>query len=177
MKIYLAARYSRHDEMQGIRDVLRTLGHDVTSRWIDCHTDVVGDFTASFTPEVLNQRPEACAPLGQHDLDDLDVADTVISFTSNGTGKGGRHVEFGYALAKGKRCIVVGPREHVFHTLAQVEWYPDWPSLTFVLAEPLTLSWTTVQNDPGCTVCGRDNRNGTHDALELAGHLRHSFTA
>lgn len=28
---------------------------------------------------------------------------------------------------------------------------------------------------PGCTVCGRDNRNGTHDALELTGHLHHTF--
>jgi hypothetical protein len=29
--------------------------------------------------------------------------------------------------------------------------------------------------DPGCTLCGRDNRNGTHDALERTGHLGHSF--
>jgi hypothetical protein len=26
-----------------------------------------------------------------------------------------------------------------------------------------------------CTECGRDNRNGTHDALELTGHLNHTF--
>lgn len=29
--------------------------------------------------------------------------------------------------------------------------------------------------DPGCKVCGRDNRNGTHDALERTGHLSHTF--
>lgn len=29
--------------------------------------------------------------------------------------------------------------------------------------------------DPACTVCGRDNRNGTHDALERVGHLSHRF--
>lgn len=31
------------------------------------------------------------------------------------------------------------------------------------------------QYDPGCKVCGRDNRNGTHDALERTGHLSHTF--
>jgi hypothetical protein len=138
MRAYLAARYGRHDEMRGVRDVLQgALGIEVTSRWIDCHTDVVGDFTSSFTPEVLNARPEDCAPLGQHDLDDIDRADMVISFTSNGTGKGGRHVEFGYGLALGKRCIVVGDREHVFHTLKQVEWYPDWPRLVMALTDEM----------------------------------------
>jgi hypothetical protein len=30
---------------------------------------------------------------------------------------GGRHVEFGLALAQGKRVIIVGPRENVFHYL------------------------------------------------------------
>ncbi len=138
MRIYLAARYSKHDEMQGVRDVLEgTLGHEVTSRWIDCHTDVVGDFTSSFTHEFLNAHPEKCAPLGQHDLDDIDRADTVISFTyppGEDGGKGGRHVEFGYGLALGKRMILVGPRQHVFHTLQAVEWFPDWPRLVMGLS-------------------------------------------
>lgn len=31
--------------------------------------------------------------------------------------------------------------------------------------------------DPECTVCGRDNRNGTHSALERFGHLSHAFAA
>lgn len=125
-KAYLATRYSRHPEMREAREVLATLGVEVTSRWIDCHTDVVGDFTSSFTPEVLNERPADCAPLGQHDLDDIDAADMVISFSCDGSGKGGRHVEFGYGLARGKRMILIGPREHVFHALRDVEWYLDW---------------------------------------------------
>jgi hypothetical protein len=133
MKIYLAARYSSHPEMRGVRDVLEALGHTVTSRWIDCHTDVVGDFTSSFTVETLAEKTGECAPLGQHDLDDLDAADCVISFASTG-GKGGRHVEFGYALAKGKRMVLVGPRENVFHTLSQVVHYPDWPHLVMALS-------------------------------------------
>lgn len=133
-KVYLAARYSRHPEMRGYRDDLEAMGHKVTARWIDCHTDVVGDFTSSFTQEFLNANPEKCGPLGQHDIDDLDAAEWVISFTGGGL-KGGRHVEFGYALATGKRLVVVGPRENVFHTLASVEHFEDWPAARAALAE------------------------------------------
>lgn len=134
-KIYLAARYSRNEEMRGIRDVLSTaLGHTVTSRWIDLHPDAVGDFGTSFDHDALNSRPDECAPLGQHDLDDIDSADWVISFTCGSGGKGGRHVELGYAMAKGKRLFVVGPRENVFHTLPAVEHHLTWRSLVIALS-------------------------------------------
>lgn len=70
-----------------------------------------------------------------HDLEDLRAADTVISFTDEkGGGKGGRHVEFGVALALEKRLILVGPRENVFHTLPEIEHYPTWRSLAIVMA-------------------------------------------
>jgi hypothetical protein len=48
------------------------------------------------------------------------AADAVIIFTeipNTVLATGGRHVEFGLALAQGKRVIVVGPRENVFHYL------------------------------------------------------------
>jgi hypothetical protein len=47
-------------------------------------------------------------------------ADAVIIFTeipNTVLATGGRHVEFGLALAHGKRVFVVGPRENVFHYL------------------------------------------------------------
>lgn len=31
-------------------------------------------------------------------------------------------------------------------------------------------------NEPICAICGRDNRNATHTALEAYGHLAHPFT-
>lgn len=34
---------------------------------------------------------------------------------------------------------------------------------------------TETFDDPGCLFCGRDNRNGTHKALEML-HLDHPFT-
>ena len=48
------------------------------------------------------------------------AADGVIVFTgmpNSVLATGGSHVEFGLALAQGKRVIVVGPRENVFHYL------------------------------------------------------------
>ena len=128
--IYLASRFSRNDEMRGVRDVLVGLGHTVTSRWIDLHG---GDQQESAAAEVLNSDPASVAHFGQHDLADIDGADTLISFTGSG-GKGGRHIEFGYGLARGMRMIVVGPRENIFHTLPQVEHYENWKQLAYAFS-------------------------------------------
>jgi hypothetical protein len=127
MKIYLAARYSRHDEMRGVRDFLeKALGHKVTSRWIDLHG---GDQLESAAQEVLNSDPESVAHFGIHDIEDVSFTDKA------GGGKGGRHVEHGLALGLGKRVIVCGPRENIFHTLPQVEHYPDWSHLVLALSD------------------------------------------
>lgn len=127
MKIYLAARYSRNPEMRLCRDALAAAGHIVTSRWIDQHE---GELEESFTPERLDAEPEFCGRFARVDVDDLVSADIVVSFTGNGGGgKGGRHVEFGIAAALGKRLILVGPRENVFHCLPAVEVVQDLESL------------------------------------------------
>jgi hypothetical protein len=117
--------------MRSARDILVALGFEVTSRWIDQHN---GRLEASYTLEKLNADPDECGLLGEHDVADLVAADTVISFTSaDGGGKGGRHVEHGLALGLGKRVIVCGPRENIFHTLPHVEHYPNWDRLVAAL--------------------------------------------
>lgn len=132
-KIYLAARYSRNAEMRGVRDVLVALGFEVTSRWIDQHG---GNLLESVVAEKLNANPAGCAHYARIDLEDLEAADMVISFTSaDGGGKGGRHIEFGYAIGRGKPVLICGPRENVFHTLAGVQCFPDWPHMLAHLAE------------------------------------------
>lgn len=137
--VYLAARYSRNAEMRGVRDALvAAFGMEVTSRWIDLHPDIVGEFGGDLSESQgsasLNGSPEKCAVLGQHDLADLDRADWVVSFTGTGGRRGGRHVQFGYALARSKRLMVVGPREHVFHTLPEVEHFAGWLAFSDWLA-------------------------------------------
>jgi hypothetical protein len=128
-KIYLAAAYERNDEMRGVRDVLTALGYEVTSRWID--PEAVAAEGAVGASD-LKTEPERFARFAEMDLEDLRAADTVIHFT--GGGRGGRHTEFGAAIILGLRLILVGEREHVFHALPAVEWYPDWSRLVMALS-------------------------------------------
>lgn len=119
MKVYLASRYSRLPEMQACRDDLISAGHEVTARWVEGNHQVADD----------EPTTELSARFAQEDVDDLIKAECVISFTEparTGPTRGGRHVEFGIALATGKRVIVVGHRENVFHSLSRVEFYPSW---------------------------------------------------
>lgn len=118
MKIYLAARYSRHLEMQGYRDRLQTLGHIVTSRWINGGHQISDAGMSEQSPAMERER------FATEDLIDLSAANLVISFTEpprSTNSRGGRHVEFGIAIGLGLTNIVVGPRENVFHCLASVE--------------------------------------------------------
>ena len=120
MKIYLAARYSRGGDLRETRTKLEALGHTVTSRWID------GDHQISDAGLSDEAKAAERTRFALEDWEDLLAADCVISFTERPretNTRGGRHVEYGAALAAGKRCIVVGFRENVFHCLPQVEFF------------------------------------------------------
>lgn len=121
IRYYLAAAFSRREEMRGYRDELLAKVHnsEVTSRWVSD-----GKWAEEFSPNMLNDSPQVCISIAEGDLDDIVEADVLVLFT--GAGRGGRHVEFGYALALGKRLVVIGTREIVFHTLPIVEFYPTW---------------------------------------------------
>lgn len=128
MDIYLAARYSRYPEMQRYADDLRARGHTITSAWI------AGDHEVDWTDP--RQAEAERVRFAVEDLADLMKANICISFTEEpgnapGRNRGGRHVEFGIALSlamqhEGMTCIVVGPRENVFHCLPQVRVYATW---------------------------------------------------
>jgi nucleoside 2-deoxyribosyltransferase len=115
MKIYLSAKYARRVELSSYRDQLRSHDFVVTSRWLGA-------------PEAeISTEQRGC--LAEGDWNDLRAADTVIVFTEpvdSTASRGGRHVEFGLALALDKRTMVVGPRENVFHCLPQVEVFETW---------------------------------------------------
>lgn len=121
MKIYLASRYSRIAEMQAVAADLVALGHTVTSRWI------MGLHAA--TDDRLEEHAILTRRFAMEDLEDVHNADCCISFTEparTGPTRGGRHVEFGAALAWGKRCYVIGHRENVFHYLPEARFFPAW---------------------------------------------------
>ena len=122
MRIYIAARYDRRFEMLGVTSALMRAGHEVTSRWIR---------------RGRGEDPELGLP--SRISRDLGRADCLVSFTEepaagvSWAARGGRHVEFGIALAAGKRLCVVGPRENIFHFLPTVEVYA---SITDLMRSP-----------------------------------------
>ncbi len=115
MKVYLAARYPLRGMMEVIADTLTAKGYEVTARWV-----YGGE-------EGLSREDIAIL-----DFEDVDKADTVISFTEprgSLTPSGGRHVEFGYGVAKGKNMVIIGDQENVFHHYPGVKVYKtinDW---------------------------------------------------
>lgn len=118
---YLASRYSRREEMLGVRDVLEALGHNVTSRWLDGSHQGDPDDTV------------AMHAFAREDFLDIARSDVLIAFTETprepSTNRGGRHVELGIALALGRNplgTIVCGPVENAFCMLADVR-VADWP--------------------------------------------------
>lgn len=136
MKIYLASRYSRRLELCDYRETLRTLGHEVTSRWLDGSHQIsdngtpIGEDGESLVEFV---QSDAAAQLRQHfateDLADIDAADVLVAFTEpprSSASRGGRHTELGYAIAKDTRIIIVGPRENVFCWLPWIDAYDTW---------------------------------------------------
>jgi hypothetical protein len=131
MKVYPAARYGRYPEMQLYAHQLCELGYEVTSRWI------LGDH--ELRSDGQSDADQWATVWAEEDRDDLLAADIVVSFTEGsdvpGRARGGRHVELGIALAEGKRVLVVGPRENVFHYLGGVDVFAGWIECRRWLAE------------------------------------------
>jgi nucleoside 2-deoxyribosyltransferase len=105
MKVYMAGRYNNLALLKEESKIFTDNGHEVTSSWLDNKEDGM-----SFKDVAVL------------DLQDVDRADAVVLYTEPyGTPVpgGGRHVEFGYGMGKGKKLFIVGPMENIFH------WHPD----------------------------------------------------
>jgi hypothetical protein len=124
VRTYLAARYDRREEMIGsVVPALGTVGLAVHAKWLTgAHERSVADAAAAAGG--FDRVPDDF--LGSCAAEDLaSVFVTVTEGPEVGRTSGGRHVELGYALAFGMRCVVVGPVENVFHHLEDVERYAD----------------------------------------------------
>lgn len=113
MKVYLAASYVKRVLIQYFAELLELDGHTTTSEWVS---------------GIHEHTPWTEATYSRHDLECIDSCDLFMGFTEPIATpaeykRGGRHVEFGYALAKGKRLVIVGPRENAFYYLPRVEQY------------------------------------------------------
>jgi hypothetical protein len=115
MNIYLAAQFKEQALMMQWAIFLRHHNHFITSRWL-------------LVNEADEKKPsKEVTNAGIIDLEDIDASEIVISQTLKRgelfTG-GGRHIEFGYAFAKGKKLINVGGYESAFHHLPNVITVP-----------------------------------------------------
>jgi nucleoside 2-deoxyribosyltransferase len=116
MRIYIAAAYSRKFSVQDAAAILEAKGHDVVSTW---HQEIYLP-----TVQLKELSPGVLRDLAFRDIKELSDCDTLVFFAEpqeSQPPRGGRHVEFGIALALGKRIIVIGEAENLFHYWPKVE--------------------------------------------------------
>ncbi len=105
LSIYIAAPFQLRQQAIFLMTALEQLGFTVTASWLR-----------------VQDMPD-CDASARMDLADVDRAHVLLALNPAdwGTvGTGGRHVELGYAIAKGKQVILLGARSNVFHHLATV---------------------------------------------------------
>lgn len=125
--IYLSAQFEDAAILRDARAKLASLGYTVTSRWLDAGTAVPA--TAQAGEAGAGER---LAAIAVQDLEDIRAADVVVVYNppeACAIGRGGRHVETGFALALGKPIVVVGARGNVFHWLPDIAVVKDWTDL------------------------------------------------
>ena len=118
-RIYIAGAYGRRASLlEGLCKPLIRKEHEVTSRWLwEDHSSAQG--------------PADMRGYAIDDMRDVARADILVAFSEHpgrmdfpekieNANRGGRHAEFGMALATGMDCHLIGPIEHVFHNLPQV---------------------------------------------------------
>jgi nucleoside 2-deoxyribosyltransferase len=142
MRVYLAAGFSRKNEIAEKSNELKALGIHVTSQWP--WEDAA---PTSSLEDVEEHRLKANA---LRDIQEIDEANTIVLFTQEPTKpflRGGRMHEFGYAQGKRKRLIVCGPRENIFHYLAEVQQFDTWREAKNYLCELTMIEKTLQQQD------------------------------
>lgn len=92
------------DMAKAIAQALRDKGHHISSTWHD----------------VEDPEEEETALRDFSQIEDAEEFILVNPAEWKHNGTGGRHVEFGYALARGKDMIVLGSRTNIFHQIEKV---------------------------------------------------------
>jgi nucleoside 2-deoxyribosyltransferase len=119
MRLYLAAQFSRRDELRNYGNELQKIGIDVTAEWL--YEQSVG--------EAMGSNPAHTREIAQRDIRDIDRCNLLLLFT-NGPEKlivrGAHHFEAGYAYGRGINVITVGPQDNVFYYLPCIKNFPTW---------------------------------------------------
>ena len=118
MKVYLAAAFSRKNEILQVAHQLEEIGVTVTSRWL----------TEQHAASTDTSKSAFLAERAQIDLDDIDRADVLVRFSDDLSAPtvpshlatGSRMGEMMHARANHKTIIVVGGHQCVFDYLPDV---------------------------------------------------------
>lgn len=119
MKIYLAGRFNRLEELRGYADCLTSDGHEVTASWV-----YGGEEGLKYDD------------IAELDFKDVQRADCIVHFTephASSNPGGGAHTEFGIAIALGLELFIVGEKQQVFHWTPGVTQFPHFKALRHYL--------------------------------------------
>ena len=125
-RIYLAAAYDRHLEMQAYANDLRQQGYQITSRWI-WGNGIIGRFKTTV-------GYEKSTSIALENISDIMQADTFIFFIDNLKKYYKNHnhsIEFGIALGIGCiKIVAIGQVENlnIYHCINNIENFEDWES-------------------------------------------------
>lgn len=117
MLIYLAASYSRKEEINGYAEQLvQQPGFNVFSTWHD--------------PKFVSDNP------AKQCLHELSKCDAIIYF-SGGNVSGGRHFELGCGYERQLELYCIGEPENIFHSLPEMKWFETFEKfLSFAIQNP-----------------------------------------
>ena len=128
MRIYIAGKFERRPILRPYAAQIWELGHEITSSWLN---------EVSRMPQM--QLGEFMRKLAVKDLTEIRAADLLILDTGVASERGGKEVEFGFALGQhqGKLLWIVGPPRNVFHWLAD-RVFESWEHCLTTLEEEYT---------------------------------------
>lgn len=131
--IYIAASINAVADARRLREELIAADFNVTSSWISLSHDTLKETTAKSRENHIR----IATTMGERDIRDLSVADTLIALTDTPSTSGGLHVELGFFLgAKRTNIIVAGPRPNVFFWNRNIRWTPAVDGLVHWLKHP-----------------------------------------
>lgn len=153
MRIYVASPWACRVLAAGVAGELEEVGHEVTSTWLNA-TRGIHNGTVGLSPDSTQEEVEEHA---QGDLNDIDRADIVLMLTGDWCRAqigedipeawlhtGGRHIESGYALARGKAVHILGGPENIFARAFSFQHRTVVEFLEFVAS-----GWGTVSPEAG----------------------------